>query len=60
MICKQVLLIAFLDESKLIFSIQLNDSKHCYVSLTIQSNISHLLTLTEMIKLFYFKQVNLA
>ena len=33
---------------------QLNGSKYCYVSLTIQLKISHLFTHTEMIKQFYF------
>ena len=33
---------------------QLSGSKYCNVSLTIQLNISHLFTHTEMIKQFYF------
>ena len=39
---------------------KLNSSKYCYVSLTIQLNISHLFTHSQMIKQFYFKQFNLA
>ena len=67
MICKPILLITFLNEPVLIFSLhtvkwfqvflsntndstdnqslvytQLNDAKYCYVSQTIQLNISHL------------------
>ena len=40
MICKHILLIKFLNEPELIFGTQLNGSKYCYVSLTIQLNIS--------------------
>ena len=43
MICKYILLITFLNESKLIFSAQLNCSKYWYVSQTIQLNISYFL-----------------
>ena len=39
---------------------KLNGSKYCYVLQTIQSNISHLFTHSQMIKQFYFKQFNLA
>ena len=39
---------------------KLNHFNYCYVSLTIQSNISHLFTHSWMIKQFYFKQFNLA
>ena len=37
-----------------------NSSKYCYVSLTIQFNISHLFTHSYMIKQFYFNQFILA
>ena len=39
---------------------KLNGSKYCYVSLTIQLNISHLFSHNLMIKEFYFKQLNSA
>ena len=39
---------------------QLNGSNYCYVSLAIQLNISHLITHSEMIKQFYFKQFDFA
>ena len=42
MICKHILLITFLNE--LVLCIQLNGCKYCYVSQTIQLNISNLLT----------------
>ena len=41
-------------------STKLNSSKYCYVSLTIELNISLLFTYTYMIKNFYFKQFNFA
>ena len=41
-------------------STKLNNPKYCYVSLTIQLIISHLFTLTYIIKQFYFKQFSLA
>ena len=45
MICKQILLLIFLNEPKLIFfGIQLDGFKYCYKSLIIQLNISHLFT----------------
>ena len=44
MICKRILLIKFLNEDKLIFCTQLNGCKYCYVSLTIDLNISHIFT----------------
>ena len=39
---------------------QLNNFKYCYVSLTIQLNISYLLTHSWMVKQFYFLEFNLA
>ena len=42
------------------FCTQLNGSKYCYSSLTVQLNISHWFTRCSMIKQFYFKQLNLA
>ena len=44
MIHRHVLLIIFLNKSKVILLHTVNDSKYCYVSLTIQLNISHLFT----------------
>ena len=41
---KHILLIMFLTNLSLFFSAQLNSSKYCNVSLTIQLNISHLFT----------------
>ena len=43
MICKHILLITFLNEPEVIvFYSQLNGSKYCSVSLTVQLNLSHL------------------
>ena len=39
---------------------QSNDSKYCYVSPTIQLNVTHLFTYNKMIKQFYLKQFNSA
>ena len=44
MICKHILPVIILNERELIFCTQLNGSKYCYVSRTIQLNISHLFT----------------
>ena len=53
MICKYILLITFLKEPKLIFFLHINGSKYCYVSLTIQLNISHFFALSLNIKQLY-------
>ena len=45
MICKQILLITFLNQSEFIFCTQLNGFKYSYVSVTIQLNISYLFVL---------------
>ena len=39
-------------------SIELKSSKYCYVSLTVQLNISYLFTVSKMIKQFFFKLFN--
>ena len=51
MICKHILL-TFLKEPEFIFCTQLIGSKYCYVSLTIQLNISYYTQLNDQTVLF--------
>ena len=61
MICKHILLIIFLNEyDHIFFCTQLNGFKYCYVSLTIQLNISYYTHLNNQTVLFLAIQFSIS